>query len=101
MVVSTIRDSVFLLCLCPNSFGLYDVVGDIWQWTEDCYADSYADAPTDGSAREASNDCLRADRGGSWFYPSRLLRSANRERNTTAGGYRDVVMGFRLARTLP
>ena len=82
-----------------NPFGLYDMVGDVWQWTEDCYADSYADAPTDGSAAETGNACLRVDRGGSWFYSPWLLRSAARERNPA--GYRDVMMGFRLARTLP
>jgi len=82
-----------------NSFGLYDMAGNVWQWTEDCYADSYADAPTDGSASEVGNACLRVDRGASWLYPAWLLRPAVRERNPA--GYRDVIMGFRLARTLP
>jgi formylglycine-generating enzyme required for sulfatase activity len=83
-----------------NPFGLYDMAGDVWQWTEDCYAESYANAPTDGSAAETGGTtCLRVDRGGSWLYPSWLLRSATRERNPA--DYRDVVMGFRLARTLP
>jgi formylglycine-generating enzyme required for sulfatase activity len=81
-----------------NPFGLYDMVGDVWQWTEDCYAESYANAPTDGSASEAGKDCLRVDRGGSWLYPAWLLRSAIRERNPA--DYRDVIMGFRLAKTL-
>ena len=82
-----------------NSFGLYDMAGDVWQWTEDCYADSYANAPTDGSAAEAGNACLRVDRGSSWLYPAWLLRSATRERNPA--DYRDGIMGFRLARALP
>lgn len=82
-----------------NSFGLYDMVGDVWQWTEDCYAGSYANAPTDGSAAEEGNACLRVDRGGSWLYPAWLLRSATRERNPAE--YRDGIMGFRLARALP
>jgi len=82
-----------------NSFGLYDMVGDVWQWTEDCYADSYANAPTDGSAAEAGNACLRVDRGSSWLYPAWLLRSATRERNPA--DYRDGIMGFRVARALP
>ena len=73
-----------------NGFGLYDMAGNVWQWTQDCYADSYA------SAAEAA--CRRVDRGGSWFYPAWLLRSATRERNPA--GYRDAVMGFRVARTL-
>jgi formylglycine-generating enzyme required for sulfatase activity len=84
-----------------NPFGLYGIVGNVWQWTQDCYADDYANAPKDGSANEAGNACLRVDRGGSWFYPTWLLRSATRERNPAADGYRDVVMGFRLAKTLP
>jgi formylglycine-generating enzyme required for sulfatase activity len=82
-----------------NAFGLYDMAGDVWQWTEDCYADDYANAPTDGSAAESGRTCLRVDRGGSWFYPSWLLRSATRERNPA--DYRDAVMGFRVARRLP
>lgn len=82
-----------------NAFGLYDMAGDVWQWTEDCYADSYANAPTDGSAAETGKTCMRVDRGGSWFYPSWLLRPATRERNPA--DYRDGIMGFRVARTLP
>ena len=82
-----------------NAFGLYDIVGNVWQWTEDCYADSYAAAPTNGSAAEAGSDCMRVDRGGSWFYPKWLLRSAPRERNPA--DYRSAIMGFRVARSLP
>ncbi|HEY2065523.1 MAG TPA: SUMF1/EgtB/PvdO family nonheme iron enzyme [Gemmatimonadaceae bacterium] len=84
--------------MSPNPFGLHDMVGDVWQWTEDCYAESYVAAPTDGSAVETPSDCLRVDRGGSWFYPIWLLRPATRERNPA--DYRDVVMGFRVARTV-
>jgi len=82
-----------------NAFGLYDMVGNVWQWTEDCYAESYNHAPMDGSASEAGKDCLRVDRGSSWLYPAWLLRSATRERNPA--DFRDVIMGFRVARTLP
>jgi len=93
----------------PNAFGLYDMTGNVWQWTEDCYDNSYADIPTDGRANEApSNDpkakdgqgnCLRVDRGGSWMFPAWLLRPATRERNPA--DYRNDIMGFRVARTLP
>lgn len=82
-----------------NPFGLYDMAGDVWQWTEDCYAESYAGARADGRASETGKDCLRSDRGSSWSYPAWLLRSATRERNPA--GYRDAMMGFRVARTLP
>jgi formylglycine-generating enzyme required for sulfatase activity/dienelactone hydrolase len=83
----------------PNAFGLYDIVGNVWQWTQDCYAESYAGAPTNGGAAEGPDTCLRVDRGGSFLYPGWLLRSATRERNPA--DYRDVIMGFRLARSLP
>ena len=83
----------------PNSFGLYDMVGNVWQWTQDCYEGSYDHAPADGSPMGGEGDCLRVDRGGSWRYPARLLRSATRERNRA--DFRDVIMGFRVARTLP
>jgi formylglycine-generating enzyme required for sulfatase activity/alpha/beta superfamily hydrolase len=81
-----------------NAFGLFDMVGNVWQWTQDCYAETYASAPTDGSANEVGKDCLRVDRGGSWLYPAWLLRSATRERNPA--DYRDRIMGFRIAKTL-
>ena len=91
-----------------NAFGLYDMAGNVWQWTEDCYAESYAGAPTDGRPNETgvsdprpngTKKCMRVDRGGSWLYPAWLLRSATRERNPA--DYRDAIMGFRVARTLP
>jgi len=56
-------------------------------------------APNNGIAAEMGNQCLRVDRGGSWHYATWLLRSATRERNPA--DYRDQVMGFRVARTLP
>jgi formylglycine-generating enzyme required for sulfatase activity len=92
-----------------NAFGLYDVAGNVWQWTEDCYDNSYATIAADGRATETPSrdpkakdgrgNCLRVDRGGSWMFPAWLLRSATRERNPA--DYRNVIMGFRVARTLP
>jgi len=82
-----------------NPFGLYDIVGNVWQWTGDCYAESYAHAAADGSANVTRNDCLRVDRGGSWQYPAWLLRPATRERNPA--DFRATSLGFRVARALP
>ena len=81
-----------------NGYGLHDVLGNVWEWVEDCWNGSYAGAPSDGSAW-GSGDCdQRVLRGGSWLNGPRILRSANRFRNTT--GLRDINLGFRVARTL-
>jgi formylglycine-generating enzyme required for sulfatase activity len=82
----------------PNPWGLYQVHGNVWDWTEDCWNDTYQGAPTDGSAR-TSGDCKnRVLRGGSWDYDPRSLRSAFRARYSADD--RDYDSGFRLARTL-
>ncbi len=81
-----------------NGFGLHDVHGNVYEWVEDCWNGSYRGASSDGSAW-ASGDCsVRVLRGGSWFNVPRNLRSAKRIRSGT--GYRDVSVGFRIARTL-
>ena len=81
-----------------NGFGLNDVMGNVWEWTEDCWNGSYAGAPRDGSAW-TSGDCgRRVLRGGSWLLNPGNLRSAFRSRITT--GIRNNNLGFRVARTL-
>jgi formylglycine-generating enzyme required for sulfatase activity len=82
-----------------NGFGLYDMVGNVWEWTEDCYHNSYNGAPADGAAW-TGGDCGggRVVRGGSWGSSLDFLRSAYRLRNPTV--YRDLSLGFRVGRTL-
>ena len=82
----------------PNEYKLHDVLGNVWEWVEDCWNDSYSGAPTDGSARESGNCDKRVVRGGSWNYISRNLRSA--ERGLGPAGARVSRHGFRIARTL-
>jgi len=83
----------------PNGFGLYDMVGNVEEWMEDCYHDSYIGAPTDGSAWIEGADCSnRIVRAGSWFFAPAFLRSAKRYWFTT--DYRLNYLGFRVARTL-
>lgn len=83
----------------PNSFGLYDVLGNVWQWTEDCWNDNYDGAPSDSAARQTGNCGRRVVRGGSWVNSPRYLRSAYRDGSNTIG-YRISLNGFRVARTL-
>ena len=79
-----------------NGWGVHDMHGNVWEWVEDCWNDSYVDAPYDGSAW-ASGDCRsRVVRGGSWFSYPRYLRSAFRYRNTSDNRYN--VIGFRVTR---
>jgi formylglycine-generating enzyme required for sulfatase activity len=82
-----------------NGFGLYDMVGNVEEWMEDCYHDSYSGAPSDGSAWIEGADCSRRIvRAGSWFFAPAFLRSAKRYWFTT--DYRLNYLGFRVARTL-
>jgi formylglycine-generating enzyme required for sulfatase activity len=84
----------------PNPWGLYNVHGNVLEWVEDCWHDSYRGAPSDGFAwtSACSDASRRVVRGGAWFYDSRYLRAASRDWDST--GYRSGVLGFRLARTL-
>ena len=82
-----------------NAWGLYDVHGNVWELVEDCWQDSYARAPADGSAWTRGGDCgRRVLRGGSWFTYPWDLRSAIRGRIDVED--RTDHVGFRLARTL-
>jgi formylglycine-generating enzyme required for sulfatase activity len=82
----------------PNSFGLYQVHGNVWEWTQDCWNGNYNGAPTDGKPWTTGDCSRRVLRGGSWFSLPRLLRAANRFGNSAANRFGGL--GFRLARTL-
>lgn len=78
----------------PNAFGLYDMHGNVWEWVQDCWNDSYRGAPTNGSAWQSGDCSKRVLRGGSWGDTPGNLRSANRDRPTASG--RNYYIGFRL-----
>ncbi len=84
----------------PNAWGLYDMQGNVWEWTQDCWHSDYTGAPTDGSAWISGGECdKRVNRGGGWGNHPRTLRSAKRDADS-ATGYGDAF-GFRIARDLP
>jgi len=81
-----------------NKFGLHDVHGNVWEWVEDRWHDSYSGAPSDGSVWNAGNNSRRVFRGGSWDYVPDSLRAAFRYGNEPDLRY--YGLGFRVARTL-
>ena len=82
----------------PNGFGLYDILGNAWQWVQDCYAGNYNSAPRDVSLYETNFCSPRVLRGGAWGSSPRNLRAGNRSRYDPGHRYNDF--GFRVARTL-
>ena len=84
----------------PNGFGLYDMAGNVNEWTEDCYNANYNGAPADGSAWTSKGDCnQRMTRGGSWYLPPTDMRPARRLAEPI--DKRSDTLGFRVARTAP
>ena len=83
----------------PNEFGLYDVLGNLFEWVEDCWHGNYNGAPVDGTAWTRGGECKdRGLRGGSFFSSHKDLRSADRRREDADD--RHGWIGFRVARTL-
>jgi len=80
-----------------NRFGLHDMHGNVWEWTEDCWNESYNGAPMDGKPWTTGDCSRRVLRGGSWYDIPQGLRSADRGRIFSTG--RSNYGGFRLART--
>ena len=81
-----------------STFGLNDVLGNVFQWTEDCWHEDYKGAPIDGSAR-TDGDCSEHElRGGSWFTTPAFVRADYR--NHFAANYRTSSVGIRLVRDL-
>ena len=81
-----------------NLFGLNDMLGNVFQWTQDCWHDTYRGAPNDGAPRMDGHCGERELRGGSWFSSPPYLRASYR--NHFARDYRTSSVGFRLVREI-
>ena len=86
-----------------NAFGLHDMHGNVWEWVQDCWHDSYAGAPRDGTAwrwaKGNDDECpVRVLRGGTWNGEPLLMRSAYR--GLAQCDVRSNLAGFRVARTI-
>ena len=78
----------------PNTFGLYDMHGNVWEWCQDDWHGNYNGASTDGSARILEKGSKKLIRSGSWSINLNGCRSATRDSNYPVVGNIDV--GFRV-----
>jgi formylglycine-generating enzyme required for sulfatase activity len=87
-----------VMSFAANPFGLYDINGNVSEWVQDCWHDSYLRAPVDGSAWLNPGCRARVVRGGSWGSSPEQVSSAYRQ--GTSGDARSGRVGFRLVRQL-
>ncbi len=92
-----IGDASSVGCFPPNDYGLYDMIGNVWEWTRSHYKD-YPYVADNGRENLNAGDA-RVLRGGSWYINPQDVRAANRYRDVATLRFNNV--GFRLARTLP
>ena len=92
----------------PNKFGLHDVLGNVGEWVEDCWNETYEGAPDDGSSWRDGDCAIPILRGASWHDHPKFLRSANRygfgsygfNFDGSAKGTRYYNFGFRVVRNI-
>jgi formylglycine-generating enzyme required for sulfatase activity len=84
--------------LAPNAFGLHDMIGNVWEWVEDCYEMPYGATPVDGSAQLTKGCDRRGSRGGGWrsAYPRQIPTFRGRDPESLTS----QIFGFRVARDL-
>ena len=83
----------------PNPFGLYDMIGNVQEWTADCWNSTYYKAPADGRAWQQGDCTLRVIRGGSFYWGDDSHDSASRL--AAPSSERKGFIGFRVARAAP
>jgi formylglycine-generating enzyme required for sulfatase activity len=82
-----------------NPFKLYDILGNVWEWVEDCWNRDYHGAPEDGAVWITEDRGQRVLRGGAWDSSPKFVRSAYRNKNSA--DVRNNYFGLRVARTFP
>ncbi|MXZ43820.1 MAG: formylglycine-generating enzyme family protein [Gammaproteobacteria bacterium] len=82
----------------PNPWHLYDIHGNVWEWTLDCWNRNYGKAPTDGTAWTTGDCARRVVRGGSWIASPFFVRSATRHYYSAEN--RVSLVGFRIVREI-
>jgi len=78
-----------------NALGLHDMSGNVWEWVQDCYNDSYREAPSSNKVWQQKDCEHRVMRGGSWDYGPYYLRSTARYGGVPS--FRSINYGFRIA----
>ncbi len=80
----------------PNALGLHDMLGNVWEWVEDCWNQGYAGASSQSGARSTGTCDIRVFRGGAWNSKPATVRAAYRDRDTK--DERHENLGFRVVR---
>jgi formylglycine-generating enzyme required for sulfatase activity len=97
-VPAVVKGTLPVATFKANGFGLYQMHGNVAEWTQDCWNTSYDNSPGDGAAVSSGNCAKRVVRGGAWGYGAADIRSAYREAAIASDHYFHV--GFRVARDL-
>ena len=82
-----------------NAFGLNDMLGNVFEWVQDCWTNDYSKAPVNGSAATTGDCRLHESRGGSWFTTPSYVSASYRNRFNT--DQRSTSVGFRVVREMP